>query len=84
MSHMCIVYDFIVYDIHAQAVVRTPMVAAMPAEQVKYMTDKIPMKRTGGTRIPHQSFLSSHRPCDFSLTDVCNDSFMCKVLVDDK
>ena len=24
----------------------TPMVAAMPAEQVKYMTDKIPMKRT--------------------------------------
>jgi len=31
----------------APAVVRTPMVAAMPAEQVKYMTDKIPMKRTG-------------------------------------
>ena len=29
------------------AVVRTPMVAAMPAEQVKYMTDKIPMKRCG-------------------------------------
>ena len=28
------------------AVVRTAMVAAMPAEQVKYMTDKIPMKRT--------------------------------------
>ena len=31
----------------APAVVRTPMVDAMPAEQVKYMTDKIPMKRTG-------------------------------------
>jgi len=29
------------------AVVKTDMVAAMPAEQVKYMTDKIPMKRTG-------------------------------------
>lgn len=29
------------------AVVRTPMVAAMPAKQVKYMTDKIPMKRCG-------------------------------------
>lgn len=29
------------------AVVRTKMVAAMPDEQVKYMTDKIPMKRTG-------------------------------------
>jgi 3-oxoacyl-[acyl-carrier protein] reductase len=31
----------------APAVIRTPMVAAMPAEQVKYMTDKIPMKRCG-------------------------------------
>lgn len=31
----------------APAVVRTEMVAAMPAEQVKYMTDKIPMKRCG-------------------------------------
>jgi 3-oxoacyl-[acyl-carrier protein] reductase len=29
----------------APAVVRTPMVAAMPAAQVTYMTDKIPMKR---------------------------------------
>lgn len=29
------------------AVVRTQMVAAMPPEQVKYMTDKIPMKRCG-------------------------------------
>ena len=31
----------------APAVVRTKMVAALPADQVKYMTDKIPMKRTG-------------------------------------
>ncbi|MDH4246709.1 MAG: SDR family oxidoreductase, partial [Deltaproteobacteria bacterium] len=31
----------------APAVVRTAMVEAMPPEQVKYMTDKIPMKRTG-------------------------------------
>lgn len=31
----------------APAVVRTPMVAAMPDTQVKYMTDKIPMKRCG-------------------------------------
>ena len=29
----------------APAVVRTAMVDAMPAEQVTYMTDKIPMKR---------------------------------------
>jgi len=31
----------------APAVVRTQMVAELPPEQVKYMTDKIPMKRTG-------------------------------------
>ena len=31
----------------APAVVRTAMVDALPAEQVKYMTEKIPMKRTG-------------------------------------
>jgi len=31
----------------APAVVRTEMVAKMPAHQVKYMTDKIPMKRCG-------------------------------------
>ena len=31
----------------APAVVRTQMVADMPPEQVKYMTDKIPMKRCG-------------------------------------
>ena len=31
----------------APAVIRTPMVEAMPAVQVTYMTDKIPMKRCG-------------------------------------
>lgn len=31
----------------APAVIRTAMVEAMPPEQVKYMTDKIPMKRCG-------------------------------------
>jgi 3-oxoacyl-[acyl-carrier protein] reductase len=31
----------------APAVISTPMVAAMPPSQVKYMTDKIPMKRCG-------------------------------------
>lgn len=31
----------------APAVIRTPMVDAMPDQQVKYMTDKIPMKRCG-------------------------------------
>jgi len=31
----------------APAVIRTPMVEAMPTAQVSYMTDKIPMKRCG-------------------------------------
>jgi 2-dehydro-3-deoxy-L-rhamnonate dehydrogenase (NAD+) len=31
----------------APAVIRTPMVDDLPEEQVKYMTDKIPMKRCG-------------------------------------
>jgi 2-dehydro-3-deoxy-L-rhamnonate dehydrogenase (NAD+) len=31
----------------APAVIQTPMVDAMPEEQVKYMTDKIPMRRCG-------------------------------------
>jgi 2-dehydro-3-deoxy-L-rhamnonate dehydrogenase (NAD+) len=31
----------------APAVIRTPMVDALPDDQVKYMTDKIPMKRCG-------------------------------------
>lgn len=31
----------------APAVIQTPMVEQLPSEQVKYMTDKIPMKRCG-------------------------------------
>jgi 3-oxoacyl-[acyl-carrier protein] reductase len=31
----------------APAVIRTPLVEAMPEQQVKYMTDKIPLKRCG-------------------------------------
>lgn len=31
----------------APAVIKTPLVEAMPSEQVKYMTDKIPMERCG-------------------------------------
>lgn len=31
----------------APAVIRTPLVEAMPEEQVRYMTEKIPMKRCG-------------------------------------
>lgn len=31
----------------APAVIKTPLVEGMPEEQVKYMTDKIPMKRCG-------------------------------------
>jgi NAD(P)-dependent dehydrogenase (short-subunit alcohol dehydrogenase family) len=31
----------------APAVIRTPMVEAMPLEQVQYMTEKIPMQRCG-------------------------------------
>jgi len=31
----------------APAVIRTPMVEAMPLPQVTYMTEKIPMKRCG-------------------------------------
>lgn len=34
----------------APAVVKTKLVEAMPEEQVKYMTDKIPMKRCGTTQ----------------------------------
>ena len=34
----------------APAVIRTPMVAAMPEGQVRYMTDRIPMRRCGGAR----------------------------------
>jgi 3-oxoacyl-[acyl-carrier protein] reductase len=39
--------DGITVNALAPAVIRTPMVAALPEAQVKYMTDKIPMKRCG-------------------------------------
>ncbi len=37
----------IVINALAPAVIQTPLVDVMPAEQVKYMTDKIPMQRCG-------------------------------------
>ena len=39
--------DGITVNALAPAVIRTPLVDAMPEVQVKYMTDKIPMKRCG-------------------------------------
>lgn len=39
--------DGLVINGIAPAVIRTPMVDALPAEQVEYMTDKIPMNRCG-------------------------------------
>ena len=39
--------DGITVNALAPAVIQTALVDAMPAEQVKYMTDKIPMKRCG-------------------------------------
>ena len=58
----------------APAVVRTAMVAAMPAEQVKYMTDKIPMKRTGELReIADTICFAASRACSFT-TGFCFDA----------
>ena len=58
----------------APAVVRTEMVAAMPAAQVKYMTDKIPMKRTGeeSENAAMICFIAS-RACSFT-TGFCFDT----------
>ena len=58
----------------APAVVRTEMVAAMPAAQVKYMTDKIPMKRTGELEenAAMVCFIAS-RACSFT-TGFCFDT----------
>ena len=51
----------------APAVVLTPMVAAMPAEQVKYMTDKIPMKRCGSiSEIAHMIAFIASPMCAFT------------------
>jgi 3-oxoacyl-[acyl-carrier protein] reductase len=57
----------------APAVVRTPMVAAMPAEQVKYMTDKIPMSRTGELHeIAATICFAASKECSFT-TGFCFD-----------
>jgi NAD(P)-dependent dehydrogenase (short-subunit alcohol dehydrogenase family) len=51
----------------APAVVRTAMVDAMPAEQVKYMTDKIPMKRCGTiTEIATLCMFIASKGCSFT------------------
>ena len=51
----------------APAVVRTAMVDAMPAEQVKYMTDKIPMKRCGTiTEISALAAFIASKNCSFT------------------
>jgi len=55
----------------APAVVQTPMVDAMPASQVKYMTDKIPMHRTGKIDeiAAMVAFIASHE-CSFTTAAV--------------
>ncbi len=51
----------------APAVVRTAMVDALPDEQVRYMTDKIPMKRTGEiTEIAAVVAFAASRECSFT------------------
>ncbi len=51
----------------APAVVRTAMVAALPDQQVKYMTDKIPMKRTGEiAEIAALAAFAASKECSFT------------------
>ena len=58
----------------APAVVRTAMVEALPAAQVKYMTDKIPMKRTGEIEeIAAVVAFAASRECSFT-TGFCFDA----------
>ena len=57
----------------APAVVRTAMVAAMPDAQVKYMTDKIPMKRTCElAEVSDVIAFAASRACSFT-TGFCFD-----------
>lgn len=57
----------------APAVVRTAMVEAMPAEQVKYMTDKIPMGRTCGLdEVGATIAFAASKECSFT-TGFCFD-----------
>ncbi|HEX7927352.1 MAG TPA: SDR family NAD(P)-dependent oxidoreductase [bacterium] len=51
----------------APAVVRTAMVDALPSQQVRYMTDKIPMKRTGEiTEIAALTAFAASKECSFT------------------
>lgn len=51
----------------APAVVRTAMVAALPDAQVRYMTDKIPMKRTGEiAEIASLAAFAASKECSFT------------------
>jgi len=57
----------------APAVVRTAMVDAMPAEQVKYMTDKIPMGRCGDlAEVASTVAFAASKECSFT-TGFCFD-----------
>jgi 3-oxoacyl-[acyl-carrier protein] reductase len=57
----------------APAVIRTAMVEAMPAEQVKYMTEKIPMGRTGGLDEASATIaFAASKECSFT-TGFCFD-----------
>jgi 3-oxoacyl-[acyl-carrier protein] reductase len=57
----------IVCNAIAPAVVRTAMVAALPEAQVKYMTEKIPMKRTGEiAEIAALAAFAASRECSFT------------------
>jgi 3-oxoacyl-[acyl-carrier protein] reductase len=58
----------------APAVVRTAMVDAMPPEQVKYMTDKIPMSRTGSVdEVASTVCFAASPECSFT-TGFCFDA----------
>jgi len=58
----------------APAVVQTAMVDAMPPEQVKYMTDKIPMGRTGKLgEVASTILFAASRECSFT-TGFCFDA----------
>merc|ERR1712083_376085 len=57
----------------APAVVQTAMVPAMPAEQVKYMTDKIPMGRCGDLpEVAATIAFATSKECSFT-TGFCFD-----------
>ena len=56
------------------AVIRTAMVDAMPEAQVKYMTDKIPMKRCGTIQeITDLCLFAASPQCGFT-TGFCFDA----------